>query len=91
MALRKIATADFNLRKDIVCVGSDLFGEGIELRFGDGGRGSRTARLKTSDARLIAYALFARADECDADELARLKNIHNALAKRVEQLEKRNS
>jgi hypothetical protein len=39
MPFTKIATADFNLHRDSICVGSNLFGEGIELRFGDGGRG----------------------------------------------------
>ena len=45
-----------------------LFGSDIRLRIGEKARGrTRRASLNPSDARLVAYALLARAEEIEAN------------------------
>jgi hypothetical protein len=60
----KILDGNFNDHYDQICVQPARYIAGeIELRFGDGGRGSRTARLDPTDARVLAYALLAEAEK----------------------------
>ena len=72
----KILDGHFHGHIDQICVQpcKAINGE-IELRFGDGGKGSRTARLTPGDARILAYALLAEAERASAPPKKKTANL----------------
>lgn len=61
--LTKVVIGRFHSYVDGIYVGPSVIDGDVELRFGDGGRGSRTARLTSAEARVLAYALLAEAEK----------------------------